>query len=351
MGVALIKLGSHGSKETKIEAMLDSLHCEWSPRLNKFLLLTLQCFGQYKNGINVSKDVQKATTNDIKIIMNISLTNFNSFFITENCLYLVLRFNSINFDQSNKKSLFNISGFKMNNITPDTSFYTCVRAEDMKNYVGTIDMARIESDVDEYKINLLQDVLFYWSTNLHLKIMTLFDEIKIFQDRFKCMLSENVPVRTENKIKKNYIVQLSGNIALHIKISDKHRMKVSADEMLISSLQNDFTIENVTSIIAIDDADIFTFEGLRLYRIKDNLEIREERLNSEGFLLDWNKTWGLTINLFKATFPYKHDYAEAIQNEFVSVFKWLKLVHKRTKKPFTIDSPLPSDLLINVSMF
>lgn len=119
--------------------------------------------------------------------------------------------------------------------------------------------------------------------------------------------------------------------------------------MVLKTSQDNFSIENLTTKIAIDGANIFTVEGLKVNRIHDSLEIREERLNSDGFILPWNKTWGISINLLKASFPYKHDYAEAVQNELVSVFKWLKIVHKRAKKSVTAYSPLPSDVLINVS--
>lgn len=56
----------------------------------------------------------------------------------------------------------------------------------------------------------------------------------------------------------------------------------------------------------------------------------------------------LTISSLKACFPYEHNFSEAIQNELVSVVKWLKLVHKKQRQPFTSDSPLPPDLLIKV---
>lgn len=120
--------------------------------------------------------------------------------------------------------------------------------------------------------------------------------------------------------------------------------------MTIQKSVDNLKIENVTTSIAIDGDTIFTIEGLKVNRINDHAEIREERLNSDGFTLPWNQTWAISLSLLKASFPYKHDYAEAIQNELVSVFKWLKIVHKRTKKPFTADSPLPSDLLINVTL-
>ena len=56
----------------------------------------------------------------------------------------------------------------------------------------------------------------------------------------------------------------------------------------------------------------------------------------------------ITINSLKACFPYEHSFAEAVQNELVSIVKWLKLVHKQQKQPFTSDSPLPADLVIKV---
>lgn len=58
----------------------------------------------------------------------------------------------------------------------------------------------------------------------------------------------------------------------------------------------------------------------------------------------------VNVGLVRVIFPYKHRFAEAVQGEFVSLFKWLKIIHGIKKKPFTADSPLPSDLLIKVSV-
>lgn len=59
----------------------------------------------------------------------------------------------------------------------------------------------------------------------------------------------------------------------------------------------------------------------------------------------------VTVDSFKACFPYEHNYADAIQNEFVTLWKWLKLIHKKKKAPFTVNSPLPSDLYIQLREF
>jgi hypothetical protein len=119
----------------------------------------------------------------------------------------------------------------------------------------------------------------------------------------------------------------------------------------VSKRDQDLSVQNNTAVISIDGADIFTIKGINLHRVKDNKLIRDERLDNENFKLAWNKTWGLSVDLFKAVFPYEHNYADAVQNEFVSVFKWLKIVHNRKKIPFTASSPLPSDLFINVKEF
>lgn len=105
------------------------------------------------------------------------------------------------------------------------------------------------------------------------------------------------------------------------------------------------------AVIAVDNNDIFTIKGVNFYRITDNQEIRDERADTENFTLPWNKTWGLSIDVFSAVFPYEHNYAQAIQSEFISIIKWLKILHNRNSAPFPTNSPLPSDFLIKIREF
>lgn len=100
--------------------------------------------------------------------------------------------------------------------------------------------------------------------------------------------------------------------------------------------------------IAFDGAAIFALRGFRVARVADRAEVRNERQNTEGFTLPWNRTWATDIDSFNAVFPYEHGFAHAFQNEFVSVFKWLKLVHKKQRQPFNLSSPLPADMHIKV---
>lgn len=124
-----------------------------------------------------------------------------------------------------------------------------------------------------------------------------------------------------------------------------------ADELVATrkSLEKQFNdISIATSVkISIDNDEIFHIKGISVNRIKYHPLLEAERADTESFRLPTNLAWSTSIDLFKAVFPYEHSFAEAIQNQFLSVVKWLKIIHNLKKKPQ--DGPLPSDMLITVS--
>ena len=65
--------------------------------------------------------------------------------------------------------------------------------------------------------------------------------------------------------------------------------------------------------------------------------------------LSWNFYRSFAIEELRIVFPWKHNFGLCFE-EVVNTVKWLKLIHKRTKKPFTVDSPLPPDLHIRIKV-
>jgi hypothetical protein len=58
-----------------------------------------------------------------------------------------------------------------------------------------------------------------------------------------------------------------------------------------------------------------------------------------------NRVWTWTIQQLELIFPYQYDFAAAF-DEIKNAVKWTKQLHGITRKPFTVDSELPSDLNI-----
>jgi hypothetical protein len=147
-----------------------------------------------------------------------------------------------------------------------------------------------------------------------------------------------------SKMKRSLDILCTNGISLTIDISPRHFLEISSDHLKWS--QGEWRLNYLRA--ALDMTDIITIEGFKLFKVIDSEEIRIERQNNDGFELEWNETWALSIDLAKACFPYEHQFSEAIQNELFSIRKWLKELHS-----FGVNhqKKLPCDLVIKVSIF
>lgn len=68
--------------------------------------------------------------------------------------------------------------------------------------------------------------------------------------------------------------------------------------------------------VAIDGANIFTFDCVEVKRLHDSEVVKVERANSDGFVLAWNKTW-LVSTFVKYTQYVKTNIC--IQNSNLSI--------------------------------
>jgi hypothetical protein len=348
----LVKVCTHENHEMEIASFLDMVQLEWSLELADWVLLAIKCFKQYgldgpKNSTN-----NHVATNFVapQLYVNMVINHFNCFFQSQNTEYFVTQLNSVEIIKNLDSTNVQFEEFKIFTINNTGAYYCCIRTEDISNYKVFVKHAQVDYKSGKNTINLLEEITVYWSTNFHLKALLLVRDITEFlselREELNLALTENSHVDDTT-----YNCTVMGLFAFHIEISEKYSGKVSIDTLNVSKRDQDLSVQNNTAVISIDGADIFTIKGINLHRVKDNKLIRDERLDNENFKLAWNKTWGLSVDLFKAVFPYEHNYADAVQNEFVSVFKWLKIVHNRKKIPFTASSPLPSDLFINVKEF
>ena len=143
--------------------------------------------------------------------------------------------------------------------------------------------------------------------------------------------------------KKKRVLDLlaTGGITVSIDISTKHFLILTSDQLRWS--QGEWRLTYVR--VALDMADVIMIEGFELIKITDNAEVRAERQSNEGFVLDWNECWTMNIDSIKICFPYEHQFTNAIQNELLSIRKWLKEIHSSSipKQEF-----LPCDFIIKI---
>ncbi|XP_063241781.1 protein hobbit isoform X2 [Bacillus rossius redtenbacheri] len=355
LGLALLKLRSQGPSQAKLHAMLETVRAEWSPPLATFLRLTLRSARDY----GWTRPVQgpahtpwrdkylETCTHCIK------LTDVNFFFIADKEVCLMLRLDQTSAETGTSGLLLGLEGARLVSVMPTTSHYTCLRSTELGAALAHVRTGRLcRSSSGQVQLSLLDEVQCRWSTNVHLKLLTLLQELHAFYcDLGMMQVETHQQTQRPRQARHSFTLSMKGQVELHIATSSKHSLQVTSDEVCLSLIEDETCVLSSTIRVAIDHADMFLVEGLRVARLLDCAEVQQERLSTEGFTLAWNTTWGVTVQSLKACFPYEHSFAQAVQGELVSVYKWLKLVHKKQRAPFTADSPLPPDLLIQVEEF
>ncbi|XP_049792062.1 protein KIAA0100 [Schistocerca nitens] len=372
LGVFLMNVQNQDSVQMKVNAMLDILRVEWSPPLAQLLIQALRCIQEYRpasKGSNVQNNqkvmhsfsgnknqssIQKFISSSV---VNISLSHVNGFFFADKNVCIMVRLDSMQTDSTSSKLCVILEGAKVASILPTKSQYICLKSEEIKSFASYAKLARIgcKYSTHDISIHLLEEFHSTWSTNLHLKLLTLVEEIHSFCSNITAQTTRTAEQHNLHKDHfkggRGVTIRVKGQFHFGIHLSQNHHVVLTSEEIIASLKDKNYSFQTGSLGISVNGNDIFLIEGLNISNIKENKEIMLERKNTEGFVLPWNRTWCVTIVSFKAIFPYDHSFAETVQNEFISHFKWLKLVHKKQKKPFTVDSPLPPDLIIKVNEF
>ncbi|XP_071446897.1 protein hobbit isoform X2 [Hetaerina americana] len=389
IGVLLAKIRTTGSPvapsspSPKLQTLLDNVRLEWSSTLLGTLLVACGCMEDYQKMRLMQRSspqvmsVEKGQKGGVikgfleGCGMTVTLTGFNLFLFDGqrstspaeyNSSCLMLRVDSASLEGSPLEACVNLEGAKAVTVSCALGkHYPCSKSQELKAFWAYLKQVKIVSRrlSGEINVHLLEEVKGTWSTELYLRLRGLTAEIKSFCKFFSTLWSspdQHKQEKSESKVSsKSVTVRAKGDVGLIIILSGKHQLLFSFDDLTINSAKEAFGILANVGRIAVDKKNIFSVEGLNVSKISHNAEIMLERANVEGFVLPWNKTWGVNIKSLKMCFPYDHKYAEAVQNEFVNMFKWVRQLHRGGPKvkrtPFTASSPLPCDLLIKVDDF
>lgn len=155
------------------------------------------------------------------------------------------------------------------------------------------------TSIKELTIQVQEQVHFKWSANLHLKILTLYDEITHFLKEMKYNLSgeasvdkpKEPPTAEQEGKPLHWALRIKGDLQLLVTISSRHQMVLVASDLAMGCTPDYVGFDTVLLKVSVDEADIFSFESFQMCRINDDPDLREERKKADGFVLKTNKAW------------------------------------------------------------
>lgn len=377
LGVSLVKFSSYGNA-TKLDLSVHTLRTEYSITLAEFLLKLKECYEQY--GFTTSKSRSNSRPNSSVhfpdnadkmkpwILMNAKISDITMFLFNKHETCILLSLNEATLARTQQIVILKLDTFQtaIQPATP-TMKNSPISLSDFTEIFSNVKLIRIEflvkvrpplPTINQFNIYILNDTEAMWNASLHMHCLTLSRDIQEFREKFSPRSTtdefslSNSCDDEKTLAEQKYYVELcaEGSSVLGIKISERHSMQIFLENFYMN--RKDRCVISVEKMfINIDELHIFTFRDFDMQSASSHEMLKAERSNYENFVLPTNKVWMTTIGSFTGIFPYDHDFADAIQNEFVSLFKWLKIVHHIQKKQFTIDSPLPSDMIIKIQDF
>ncbi|XP_035788050.1 protein KIAA0100-like isoform X1 [Anopheles albimanus] len=392
IAMSLNKLSSYGDT-TKLDFSVHTFRLEYSPGLAEYLVHAKRCLEQYRTQQQVqhTSHVKPLTTSSSHrgghsasslafmrdLLVTARVTDVSGFLFNQYETCVLANLNELTVGKSTSKNFVRLDGFQME-ILDFRHISGCdYGSAELQNVFANVKGVRVElmeeKDSSKIELRLLEHTVIMWNANLHMHLVTLLKEMQQLRADLKTKpipeppleLPQTAPQATASASTSSdgvtgaaksflrslpFIVYTDSSVEIGIKISDRHSMQVFVENAY--ALRNEqwmLSIENIA--IKIDDQHIFTVKGVYVESVDRVDLLCQERQNYEQFKLASNRAWLTSIGGVKAIFPYEHDFYGAIVNEFVSIYKWLKVVHNYKKKPFTVDLPLPSDMIIQIKEF
>ncbi|XP_034656577.1 protein KIAA0100 [Drosophila subobscura] len=364
LGVSLVKLCSYANT-TKLDISVHTFRTEYSMQLAEFVVKSVECLRQYR-GMEPRKSPEQqpqpirehlshSEPSSTSLRVSVKIKDITAYFVNHHNVYVLVSFSEINLTRSQLFTTLKLEEFQMAIMRSMTASSLCLT--DFSDVFATCKMIRLEHEqvpgtLGNLSIYIPGNTEAMWNSNLHMHLLTLVRDMKDLKAELALPATAAQTPPTPQLHQGGLVIELSAerSTIFELKLSERHSVQFFVEGLFFSHKERHIIYaENV--FVKIDDQHIFTVKELDMQSLPRVEALTHERLNFPGFQLASNRVWVTTIGSFKAIFPYDHDFYNAINSECVSHFKWLKLVHNYKKKPFTVDSPLPSDLVIKIKEF
>lgn len=135
-----------------------------------------------------------------------------------------IRLNSVSIEKSQQSTGIQLRELKVLTVKNKNIPYSCIRAEDINDYLAYVKSTQIVNKKKVgWTVNLLEEIVGFWSTDLHLKVFYLVQDMFEFANNMK---QTNI-TNANKKFSETLNLQIYGGFAFHIKISEEHSAKVT----------------------------------------------------------------------------------------------------------------------------
>ncbi|KAK4026287.1 hypothetical protein OUZ56_015296 [Daphnia magna] len=342
-------LGMSDSMHSQL--LLDVLRFEWSPNLIETILAIRKDLPRWGEVEDVSVPEEKTP---VRVSHSLTVASANIFLMMKKECALMLRVDSLAADQQPDKTVASIEGLKGLFIVPGAPF-SCAKSFEIKK--GNLELLRLQLslrksaksgtiDVDQLGLN--------WDTRLHMAVLQVIEEWKGFRGHFTQPKPVKIssPNQSESETKQSWTVSLKHKTTICAILSPAHTIQFQADDsraVVNGHPRTTFELNLPRCALLFDGHSIIEAEGLNWKLADNDLDLKQERLSFDCQAIT-NKCGLVSVAGLRVCFPYRYQFSEACQQEMVSVFKWLKLLHKKPR-PAGYTEPLYRDIRLSVAKF
>ncbi|CAD6190928.1 unnamed protein product [Caenorhabditis auriculariae] len=230
--------------------------------------------------------------------------------------------------------------------------YTEKREDQTEKLEKTI---RLCSTIDEFRFALnyrspvITELRFFfschvfisWSPILHL---ILLHARKVTQQAFPSASPDGSAKRKVPR-KSHFYLCANGPVEVEMQLARSHRILWQGDSLNFQLIEGQLTTSTNQLKVVLNSLCIITAVNVMICSRPSDEAMTASRIAFASLDSEVNKVWTWAAEKLHYRLPFEFNFAQVF-DEFVNIFKWIKLVHEVKKKPFTAESPLPSDIRI-----
>ncbi|XP_013416630.1 protein KIAA0100 [Lingula anatina] len=361
------------SGHTDVSYKMDGMQGEWSPKicasitrmmqdlvtriprkdsLHREMLQTGTHVGQVTAGPVASHSQGGEKPHLFGVTLNFECSNVNIFTCCDPLACAMFRLDKVSGQCVEGVLHCTSTGAKLSQLRQSGKSYQLLNSTEVDNYIGhikSISMA-LKTNEKELDLRVHEEVYAVWNTRIHMTFLQTVQEIMEVGAVFTCAdkkAREGHPEPAEqvksSKTQFTLLLTVRANTVLGALLSNQHKIIFSAPEVVGRVQLPEVLMQLDVCSVAFDHHDIFKLRGAVISFLPKSEALEIERTDLE---LKTNRVLDISFNNFSVIFPNKFNFAACFE-EVVNMVKWLKLIHKKTKRPFTIDSPLPPDVRLS----